>query len=380
MLTVQLGCAASVVFLNCSNPVIDDPQYVQVNSGGCDSGGHIYAILGRCREHIQEFTLADIKVGCRSKVATLANLEEHDTDDRNMSYAYIHKLLEEGFWLSWLPLICKHRCGNNRRGTYCSINETTQQFQCQQHGYCQLLEHDSTNCGTLARILGDILHIKKMTRGFKEKLGQGGFGCVYKGKLRSGLNVAIKMLNKSKGNGQEFVNEVSTIARIHHVNMLYPVKDRSVVLTAARGTLGYMAPELFYQNIGGVSYKVDVYSFGMLLMEMGSRRRNSSPHVRHSSQHYFPFWIYDQFKEENDIDMQDASQEDKILVKKRFIIALWCIQLKPNDRPSMKNVVKMLEGKVENLEMPAKPSYYPYETIEHDDRIKSTESDPISKI
>ncbi|KAL0340980.1 UNVERIFIED_CONTAM: Rust resistance kinase Lr10 [Sesamum radiatum] len=43
---------------------------------------------------------------------------------------------------------------------------------------------------------------------------------------------------------------------------LYP--DGSVVnLTAARGTMGYMAPEMFYKNIGGVSYKADVYSFGM---------------------------------------------------------------------------------------------------------------------
>ena len=39
-------------------------------------------------------------------------------------------------------------------------------------------------------------------------------------------------------------------------------------LTAARGTMGYMAPELFYKNIGGVSYKADVYSFGMLITRL----------------------------------------------------------------------------------------------------------------
>ena len=42
----------------------------------------------------------------------------------------------------------------------------------------------------------------------------------------------------------------------------------AVSLTAARGTLGYIAPELFYKNIGGIFYKADVYSFGMLLLEM----------------------------------------------------------------------------------------------------------------
>jgi len=37
-------------------------------------------------------------------------------------------------------------------------------------------------------------------------------------------------------------------------------------MTTVRGTIGYMAPEMFYKNIGGISHKADVYSFGMLLM------------------------------------------------------------------------------------------------------------------
>jgi len=62
--------------------------------------------------------------------------------------------------------------------------------------------------------------IKKMTRGFKEKLGEGGFGCVYKEKLRSGHSAVIKLLGKSKANGQDFINEVATIGRIHHTNVV----------------------------------------------------------------------------------------------------------------------------------------------------------------
>ncbi|QCE06167.1 serine/threonine-protein kinase PBS1 [Vigna unguiculata] len=314
--------------------------------------------------------------------------------------------------------------------------------------------------------------VKKITRGFKVKLGEGGFGCVYKGKLRSGLDVAVKMLSKSKNNGQEFVNEVASIGRIHHVNVvgligycvegknrgliyeymsngsldkyifskegsvllsyekiyeislgiahgitylhrgcdvqilhfdikphnillddnftpkvsdfglakLYPTKDGSIILTAIRGTLGYMAPELFYKNVGGVSYKADVYSFGMLLMEMASRRKNSNPLAEHSSQHYFPFWIHDQFKEEKDIDMKDASETDKILMKKMFIVALWCIQFKPSDRPSMSKVVEMLEGKVETLEIPPKPSFYLHEILEHDGTINSWSDSTSSNV
>ncbi|KAL2318119.1 hypothetical protein Fmac_031995 [Flemingia macrophylla] len=305
--------------------------------------------------------------------------------------------------------------------------------------------------------------IKKMTGGFKVKLGQGGFGFVYKGKLRSGLDVAVKILSKSIDNGQDFINEVGTIGRIHHVNVvhligycvernkralvyefmpngsldkyifseggsvplsyeklyeislgiasgieylhrgcdmqilhfdikshnillddnfvpkvsdfglvkLHPMNASIVNLTVARGTLGYMAPELFYKNIGGISYKADVYSFGMLLMEMASKRRNSNPNAEHSSQHYFPFWIYDQFKEEKNIDMEDISRKDNILVKKMFMVALWCIQLNPNDRPSMNKVVEMLEGEIESLELPARPSFYKNETKMYNSDMRS---------
>ena len=44
--------------------------------------------------------------------------------------------------------------------------------------------------------------------------------CIYKGRLLSGQLVAIKMLDKSNANGQDFTNEVATIGRIHHVNVV----------------------------------------------------------------------------------------------------------------------------------------------------------------
>nr|CAD1842728.1 unnamed protein product [Ananas comosus var. bracteatus] len=64
------------------------------------------------------------------------------------------------------------------------------------------------------------LQLKKMTRRFKVQLGQGGFGSVYKGVLPNGVPVAVKMLERSKGEGEEFINEVATIGRIHHVNVV----------------------------------------------------------------------------------------------------------------------------------------------------------------
>ncbi|KAK7848861.1 rust resistance kinase lr10 [Quercus suber] len=273
--------------------------------------------------------------------------------------------------------------------------------------------------------------IRKMAKGFKDKLGEG----------------ALKMLGKSKANGQDFINEVATIGRIHHENVvqligycaeglkraliyefmpnssldkyifsqegnitlsiektydislgvargieylhqgcdmqilhfdikthnilldenftpkisdfglakLNPINDSMVSLTATRGTLGYIAPELFYKNIGRVSYKADVYSFGMLLLEMANRRKNVNAFADHSSQIYFPTWIYGQFSTGNDIEIEDATEEEKEIVKKMIIVALWCIQMKPSDRPSMNKVVEMLEGEVERLQMPSKP-------------------------
>ncbi|KAI4313309.1 hypothetical protein L6164_026300 [Bauhinia variegata] len=46
-----------------------------------------------------------------------------------------------------------------------------------------------------------------------------------------------------------------------------------------------------------------------------------------------------------------------------FIVALWYIQLKPCDRLSMNRVVEMVDGEIESLEMPPKPTLYPHETI-----------------
>ena len=59
-----------------------------------------------------------------------------------------------------------------------------------------------------------------MTKSFNNKLGQGGYGCVYKGQLQDGCFVAVKVLKESKGNGEEFINEVASISRTSHVNIV----------------------------------------------------------------------------------------------------------------------------------------------------------------
>ncbi|GMY24336.1 PR5-like receptor kinase, partial [Fagus crenata] len=62
--------------------------------------------------------------------------------------------------------------------------------------------------------------VKKLTNSLKEKIGQGGYGGVYKGQLPDGRIVAVKVLKESKGNGEEFINEVASISRTSHVNVV----------------------------------------------------------------------------------------------------------------------------------------------------------------
>ncbi|PON72114.1 Tyrosine-protein kinase [Parasponia andersonii] len=157
---------------------------------------------------------------------------------------------------------------------------------------------------------------------------------------------------------ENFVPKVSDFG----LARLCPLDDKIVFLTAAIGTLGYVAPELFHKNIGGVSYKVDVYSFGMLLMEMASRRKNVNSAAENSSQVHFPSWVSKQFSEGLDIDLGVETEDESKIIKKMIVVALWCVQFKPSDRPSMSKVVKMLEENTDSLEMPpTKFSFYPHE-------------------
>ena len=109
-----------------------------------------------------------------------------------------------------------------------------------------------------------------------------------------------------------------------------------------------MAFELIYKNIGGISCKADVYSFGMLLMEIAGRKQNLNV-IQHSWQtSYHAKLVYDQFDEI--IHKINANDEEKMLVEKMMNVAFQCIHMNPNDRPSMDVVIEMLEGDAESQE------------------------------
>ncbi|XP_042435673.1 rust resistance kinase Lr10-like [Zingiber officinale] len=293
--------------------------------------------------------------------------------------------------------------------------------------------------------------IRKITMRFKNKLGQGGYGSVYKGELSNGIPVAVKMLESSKGEGQEFINEVATIGRIHHINITrllgfcterstraliyefmpneslekyifsrqdkgsnkslsmekllniaigiargieylhqgceqrilhFDIKPHNILLdydlnpkisdfglaklcsrdisivtmTVARGTMGYIAPEMYCRNFGTVSYKSDVYSFGMLLLEMIGGRKNHDPEIGRESEIYYPEWVYDRLVERQDLVMtMKMEQNDGEILQKLSKVALWCIQWSPTERPTMTRILHMLIGSSEEVHMPPKP-------------------------
>ncbi|CAJ2630679.1 unnamed protein product [Trifolium pratense] len=84
----------------------------------------------------------------------------------------------------------------------------------------QIIEKFLKERGPLPAARYNYSDIKKITNSFKNKLGQGGYGSVYKGKLHDECMVAVKVLSESKGDGEDFINEVASISRTSHVNVV----------------------------------------------------------------------------------------------------------------------------------------------------------------
>ncbi|XP_050376683.1 LEAF RUST 10 DISEASE-RESISTANCE LOCUS RECEPTOR-LIKE PROTEIN KINASE-like 2.3 [Argentina anserina] len=324
------------------------------------------------------------------------------------------------------------------------------------------------NIGPLAVKRYKFSAVIKITNSFKDKLGQGGYGDVYKGHLLDGFPVAVKVLKESKG-FEDFVNEVASISRTSHVNVVtllgycfegkkkaliyefmpngslekfvyidsnqlttphleleklfqiaigiargleylhrgcntrilhFDIKPHNILLDEnfcpkisdfglsklctrkesiismldARGTIGYIAPEVFSRNFGRVSAKSDVYSYGMMILEMVGGRKNIDARVSHTSEIYFPDWVHEQLEQDSDLGLVNAvSDEEKEMARRMVLVGLWSIQTRPSDRPSMSKVIEMLEGSIEALQIPPKPVLYsPVRSLPPDSSTLST--------
>ncbi|GMP95695.1 hypothetical protein CsSME_00044639 [Camellia sinensis var. sinensis] len=281
--------------------------------------------------------------------------------------------------------------------------------------------------------------LKEATEGFKDELGRGSFGIVYKGVLKFGSKkqVAVKKLDKSTQEGErEFKADVSAIGKTHHKNLVQllgycqegphrllvyefmsngslanflfslprpdwyqrtqmalgiarglvylhedcnapiihcNIKPQNILIdqnftarisdfglakslllnqtqthTGIRGTRGYVAPEWF-KNVP-VTVKVDVYSFGVMLLEIICCRKSVAKEFGEEEKAILTDWAYDCYMNgrlDILVDNDEAAIEDNVPLSWWILTAIWCVQEDPSKRPTMKIVTQMLEGYVD---------------------------------
>ena len=145
-------------------------------------------------------------------------------------------------------------------------------------------------------------------------------------------------------------------------------REQSTIFTAMRGTRGYLAPE--WLTSAAISNKVDVYSYGMVLLEIVSGRNNCSlqtcGHITENNDiegnglssyssssefrlYYFPLIALEMHERRRYLELADPRLEGGVAseeVEKLVRIALCCVHQDPALRPTMANVVGMLEGEL----------------------------------
>ncbi|CAJ2648771.1 unnamed protein product [Trifolium pratense] len=292
------------------------------------------------------------------------------------------------------------------------------------------------------------------------KIGHGGFGSVYKGQLRNGLEIAVKRLSRVSGQGiEEFMNEVIVISKLQHRNLvrllgcciegeekmlvyeympnnsldfylfdsikekvldwkkrLYIIegisrgllylhrdsrlriihrdlKPSNILLDEELnpkisdfgmakifgrtenegstrrivGTYGYMSPE--YAMEGLFSEKSDVFSFGVLLLEMISGRKNTS-FYNHDQALSLLGYAWKLWNEEEIISLIDPEicnpdYVDDIL--RCIHIGLLCVQEIAKERPTMATVVSMLSSEIVKFPRPFQPAFILRQTERRED-------------
>lgn len=124
-------------------------------------------------------------------------------------------------------------------------------------------------------------------------------------------------------------------------------REESHISVGYRGTLGYSAPEMVSRMYGVVTDRSDVYSYGMLVMEMVGARQNIDFHNKEStsSKFFYPEWAFKQVEKGQfgNLRKGNMSEEEQRIAKSLSLVGLWCIQFNAVRRPPMSKVIEMLE-------------------------------------
>ncbi|KAK9924634.1 hypothetical protein M0R45_032992 [Rubus argutus] len=141
------------------------------------------------------------------------------------------------------------------------------------------------------------------------------------------------------------------VAKIFEINQTEANTNRVV------GTYGYMSPE--YAHYGHFSEKPDVFSFGVLLLEIVTRKRNAA-FYRSEQSLTFAGWAWKLWKEGRGMEVIDASIRETCRPHEalRCIhIAFLCVQEAPADRPTMSSVILMLGNEGTTIASSKEPAF-----------------------
>ncbi|CAI9773319.1 unnamed protein product [Fraxinus pennsylvanica] len=271
-------------------------------------------------------------------------------------------------------------------------------------------EHEEENEISIVESLQyDLNTIQLATNNFSldNKIGEGGFGAVYKGTFPNGQEIAVKRLSKSSGQGaKEFKNEVVLVAKLQHRNLarllgfclegeekilvyefvpnksldyfLFDPEKRQMLDWSKRykiiggiargmsqgntsrivGTYGYMSPE--YAMHGKFSMKSDVFSFGVLVLEILSGKKNSN-FDQSDGDEVLITYAWKLWRDGRPLDLIDPTLKDSFN-KNEMIrcmqIGLLCVQEDVDERPNMTSVILTLNSYSATLVVPREPAFF----------------------
>jgi serine/threonine protein kinase len=126
--------------------------------------------------------------------------------------------------------------------------------------------------------------------------------------------------------------------------------------TRVVGTFGYMAPE--YAIDGNVSTKIDIFSFGVLVLEIVTRRRNCNSDDHDLVNLLSDVWNCWTKGTVTQLIDQSLEEQFRRQALRCIHIGLLCVQSDPDDRPHMSSVIFMLSRENMNLQPPAQPAFF----------------------